>query len=364
MQKFSVANLKSGMIVGRNIYSNDGLLLLNAGTDLTESFIERLKRIGIGSIYIKDAYLDNIEIPEIIQEETRQMAISVVRKSFQEFKASARINIEQFSQTANWIVDEVMKNQQAMVHLTDIRTHDNYTFSHSVNVCMLSTITGLQMGYGTNQLKTLALGALLHDIGKAFVPLEILTKPSRLTAEEMSVMQTHTEMGFELLRKETNHVPLLAAHVAFQHHEKNNGRGYPRGLDGDSIHEYAKITSIADVYDAVTADRPYRSRMPAHEAYELVAALADTQFDSAILTTFLSNVAIYPIGCFVAINTGEIGIVINVLPKLPTRPIIKVITDPDSNRLAQPYELDLTKHLTLFISTVLTETDICDMKLV
>lgn len=364
MQKFSVANLKSGMVVGRNIYSNDGLLLLNAGTELNESFIERLKKIGVGSIYIKNAYLDDVEIPEIIQEETRQKAISVIQKSFQEFKASARINIEQFNQAANWIIDEVIKNHKAMLHLTDIRTHDNYTFSHSVNVCMLSTITGLQMGYDTNKLKTLALGALLHDVGKAFVPLELLNKPSRLTAEEMSVMQTHTEMGFELLRKETNNVPLLAAHVAFQHHEKNNGRGYPRGLAGDSIHEYAKITSIADVYDAVTADRPYRSRMPAHEAYELVAALADIQFDSTILTTFLGNVAIYPIGSFVAINTGQIGIVVSVLPKLPTRPIIKVITDPCNNRLAQPYQLDLTEHLTLFVSSVLTETDICEMKLV
>ncbi|NLP41540.1 MAG: HD-GYP domain-containing protein [Veillonellaceae bacterium] len=364
MQKMSLANLRPGMVVGRHIYGSDGRLLLNTGTVLTEAFINRLKKNGLGSIYIKNSYLDDIEIPEIIQEETRKKAVSLMQKSFDDLKSTASIKIEQFEQAAKSIVDEVITNRQALVHLTDIRTYDNYTFGHSVNVCILSTVTGLQLGYSKSKLQTLALGALLHDVGKAFVPLEILNKPSHLTDDEMAVMRKHTETGFNVLRKQIEQIPLLAAHVAFQHHEKQNGSGYPRGLDGDHIHEFAKIVSIADVYDAVTADRPYRSCMPAHDAYELVVALSDIHFDPDILTTFLGNIALYPIGSFIALNSGEIGVVTNVISKLPTRPIVKVITDTDCKLLAQPYELDLTAELTIVVDSVLSEKDLVDLKLV
>ncbi|MDD4600889.1 Cyclic di-GMP phosphodiesterase [bioreactor metagenome] len=364
MLKISITNLQPGMVIGHHIYNSDGLLLLNAGTELNVTFIKRLEKVGIGSVYIKNSFMEDLEIPEAIREETRQKAVSLVQKSFRYLQVNARINVEQFEQAADCIVDEIVKNRPAMVHLTDIRTHDNYTFGHSVNVCVLSTITGLQLGYNQSQLRTLALGALLHDTGKALVPLEILNKPSRLTDAEMSIMRTHTEKGFDLLRKQADHIPLLASHVAFQHHEKHNGCGYPRGLTGDTIHEYAKITAIADVYDAVTADRPYRERMPAHEAYELAISLANTHFDPAILTSFLSNIAIYPIGSFIVLNTGEIALVTNTFPNLPTRPCVKVITDADGKRLADPYLLDLTEQLTLFVSSVLSEKEVIELKLV
>lgn len=364
MQKISLANLQPGMVVGRPIFSSDGVLLLNTGTVLTEDFITRLIKIGLGSIYIKNSLLDDIEVPEVIREETRQKAVSLMQTSFDNLKKTASINVEQFEQAAKSIVDEVITNRQALIHLTDIRTYDNYTFGHSVNVCVLSTVTGLQLGYTPAQLQTLALGALLHDVGKAFVPIEILNKPGRLTEDEMAEMRKHSEKGFDVLRKQIDQIPLLAAHIAFQHHEKQNGQGYPRGLDGDHIHEFAKIASIADVYDAITADRPYRGRMPAHDAYELIVALSDIQFDPDILTTFLGNIAIYPIGSFITLNTGEIAVVTDVLPKLPTRPIVKVITDAECQRLAQPYELDLTQKLTILVNSVLSEKEILDLKLI
>lgn len=364
MQKISAPNLQPGMIVARNIYSGDGLLLLNSGMKLTESFIDRLKKLGISSIYIENPYLGEIEIPEAVREETRMRAIGIVQKSFDELKMSSRLNIQQFKQAADDIVNDLLASRQAMIHLSDIRSHDNYTFGHSVNVCILSTITGLQLGYDIAKLKNLALGALLHDAGKALVPLELLNKPGRLTDEEMTVMRKHSEIGFDILRAQLAQVPLPAAHVAFQHHEKMDGSGYPRGLKGEAIHEYAKIAAIADVYDALTADRPYRERMPAHEAYELVVALANSHFDTNILTTFLSNVAVYPIGSFISLNTGQIGIVTNVIPKLPTRPTVRIITDADGKHLSNPYEIDLTENLTWFVVKVLSEKEILEQKFI
>jgi putative nucleotidyltransferase with HDIG domain len=359
MQKISVQHLRPGMITARNIFTVDGVLLLNSDIMLCERYIDRLKQLGIMSVYIKNPLLKDINIPETIREETRVRATALVQKAFINLRRSARINIRQFKNAANCIVDEVITNRQALIHLTDVRTHDNYTFGHCVNVAVLSTITGLRLGYDRARLKTLAVGALLHDIGKAFVPLEILNKPDRLTSVEMEIMKQHSEIGFDILRHQTEYIPILAAHVAFQHHEKYNGSGYPRNLKGKDIHEYARIAAVADVYDAITSERSYRGAIAPHEAYEIVYSLSESHFDPEILHAFLSNIAIFPLGSFVTLNTGEIALVIKVVPQFPARPTVRVFADAAGNLLPEKRDIDLMEKLTLFISSVLTEKEIC-----
>lgn len=358
MQRISVSHLQPGMILSRNIFSADGLLLLNAGSILNRNYINRLKRLDISSVYVDNSLLTDIEAPEIIQEETRVKAIATVKQSFNKLQTVCRIDIGQLQQVANRIVDETIQNRHTMVHLADIRTHDDYTFGHSVNVCVLAVVTGLHLGYHTDQLRTLALGAMLHDIGKLSVPLEILNKPGRLTEDEMSIMKQHSGYGFSILQQQTDYIPLLAAHIAFQHHEKYNGTGYPRHLKGDHIHEFARIVAIADVYDAITADRPYRKCLPAHKAYEWIMVLSGQHFDPYILSVFLSHIAAYPIGTFVRLTNGEIGVVTKVSPKLSTRPQLRILTDTSGQLLSRPVELEMLEHLTLFIDKVLTAEEI------
>ncbi|WP_371372286.1 HD-GYP domain-containing protein [Sporomusa aerivorans] len=369
MQKIAATNLQPGMVLARNIFSIDGVLLLSAGTLLTTPQIDRLRQFNLTSVYIKNPFTDSIDyseiietIPEIVREETRVQAVQIVHSAFENFAANRKLDTQPFKETADFIIDEVIKNRGAMIHLTDIRARDGYTFGHSVNVCVLATFTGMQLGYNLLQLKELSLGALLHDTGKMLIPNEILNKPGPLTANERKIMEQHAEFGFDILRHQSE-IPLVSAHIAFQHHEKFDGTGYARSLGGANIHEYARIVAIADVYDAITSDRPYKEGTLPHEAYELMLSLSNTHFDPRILKIFLDQIAVYPLDSIVKINTGEIALVVKVTPGLQTRPTVKILFDARGCRLQDGPEVDLAKHLTVFIDKIFSPVQVLELEM-
>ncbi|CQR70648.1 Cyclic di-GMP phosphodiesterase response regulator RpfG [Sporomusa ovata DSM 2662] len=367
MQKIAISELQPNMVVARNIFSTEGVLLLSADTVLNATQIERLQQFGLPSIYIKNPFTDTIPygdlidtIPEVVREETRVQAVQLVNTAFQNLTILQNLDTQQFKAISDLILDDVIKNRGAMIHLTDIRAHDGYTFGHSVNVCVLATLTGVQLGYDMVNLKELALGALLHDAGKMLIPQEILLKPAPLTNDERKLMEKHSDLGFDILRKQSD-IPLVSAHIAFQHHEKFDGNGYNRGLAGTNIHEYARIVAIADVYDALTSDRPYKEASLPHEAYEIMMSLANTHFDPVILQTFLNQIALYPLGSIVQLNTDDIAVVTRVIPGLQTRPTVKVLLDASGHKLKNGPEIDLTRHLTTFITKVFTLTEVLQL---
>lgn len=367
MQKVAVSDLQPNMVVARNIFSSEGVLLLSTDTVLNTIQIDRLRQFGLPSIYIKNPFTDNITtndlidtIPEVVREETRVQAVQIVNAAFQNLAATRELDTQPFKAISDFILDDVIKSRGAMIHLTDIRARDGYTFGHSVNVCVLSTLTGVQLDYDRIKLKELALGALLHDTGKMLIPKEILVKPGPLTNAERTLMKRHSNLGFDILRKQSD-IPLVSAHIAFQHHEKFDGTGYTRGLVGSAIHEYARIVAIADVYDALTSDRPYKEGSLPHEAYEIMMSLANTHFDPTILRTFLSQIAIYPVGSIVQLNTDDIAVVTRVIPGLQTRPTLKILLDAAGFRLADGPEIDLTKHLTTFITKVFSPAEVLEL---
>ncbi len=357
MQRISVLRLLPGMIVAKNVFSADGRVLIAAGIPIKQPYIRRLQEQGIASIYIDSPLLPAIEVPEVIKEETRVKATAMVKNAFQNFRTTKRLDFKKFSEVAASIVAELICNRDTLVHLTDIRSYDDYTFAHSVNVCILSVLMGTSRCYNEHKLKELALGALLHDVGKILVPIEVLNKPGRLTAQEFNIVKEHAQLGFELLRKQQDQVPLLACHVAFQHQEKLDGSGYPRQLKGQEIHEYARIVAVADVYDALTSDRPYRKGMLPHEAYEIMMASGKTHFDEELLQKFFEKIAIYPLGTIVRLNSGEVGMISEVIPELQTRPKIQVITDSNGQLVHSLEEINLAVHLTTFIDKVFNEEE-------
>ena len=360
MLKISVANLQPGMIVGKNIFNAEGYMLSSEGVILTDNYIKRLIDWEICSIYIRSELMEEVNIPEIICEETRVKSIKTIQEVLSKIKLIDRMDVGEVRTVAKAIVSEVLKNQGTLLHLNDIRRYDDYTFAHSVHVAVLSVIIGAALDYPEEKLANLALGALLHDVGKMLVPKEILNKPGALTAEEMEIMKMHSEYGFEILRKQLD-MPLLAAHVAFQHHEKLDGSGYPRGLDDEDIHEYARVVAVADVYDALTSDRPYSKAIFPHEAYEILRDSLHRHLDAGIVAIFFKHVAIYPLGSVVLLNTGEIGIVSKVIPELQFRPIVTIIANQGGEFLAKKYQLDLSKYLTVFIEKVFTEKEVLSM---
>ena len=362
MQKLPITDLKAGMMTARSILGTDGRLLLAQDTVLTTAYIERMKELGVAAIYVQNPYLKDIKIPELVRDETRYVAMQAVKECFATLRDRQVFSAYAVIAAADQLVEEIVANGNVLVHLTDIRVHDDYTFAHSVNVAILSALTLLHMGYKEKDLRVATLGALLHDVGKMHIPLEILVKPGGLTTAEMDIMRQHAELGFDILRHGEK-IPLLSAHVALQHHEKNDGTGYPRGLSGDSIHPFAQVTSIADVYDAVTSDRPYRLGMAPDQAYDLLQALSGSHFSPQALTEFFAHLATYPIGSFVCLNTGAFGIVLDVPSKLPCRPLLQLVTDETGLPLSEYVTLDLTENLTAKIMRLLTPKEISALPL-
>jgi len=362
MRRVAVGLLKPGMVVARSIFDSEGKCLLGAGVTLTEYYIQRLKDLGIASVYIKDELFDSLgEIKEPISGKTRIETIKEVKRNFQALEANRRINTRHVKKVVDAILDDLMSNREVLINLSDIRTYDDYTFSHSCNVCVLSLLTAITLGYSEPKLKELGIGALLHDIGKVQVSKELLNKRGELSPDEYAEIQKHAAYGFEILRAYDD-IPLLSAHIAFQHHECWDGKGYPRGLNREQIHEYARIVAVADVYDALLADRPYRDAYSINQALAILNHMSGIHFEPRILAALVSNVAVYPIGSVVMFNTGEIGVVMDVNRNNPTRPVVRVVFDRRLSRLKIPHEVDLSNLTTVYISRVLTEQEIMDLK--
>jgi HD-GYP domain len=354
----NVKHLQPGLITAQNIYKSNGALLLGHGIELNEMLIRGLRNLGVESVYIWNPYLD-YDPPELIYESTRIKVLKVTRNNFDTFRKTRKINVAEFKVTVNKIIEDVIKNRNALIHLTDIRTYDNYTFGHSINTCLLSVFIGLKMGLNIQQLRGLALGVILHDIGKMLIPLDLLNKKEPLTTEEWRLIREHATTGYNIL-KET--IPLPSAYVALEHHENYDGSGYPQGVKNEEIHQYAQIAAIADIYDATTSDRPYRKAMMPHEAYEVILGNSGVKLNPHIVGVFLENVAIYPVGTIVMLDTNEIGVVTKVYPKISARPIIRIILDQEGKQ--DDKNIDLTNEWTRSIVKVLKPEEMIRLNLI
>lgn len=334
MRRLAVHSLLPGMKIARSIFNKNGQALLKAGTVLNGRFIERLKILGILSLYIEDGLIPDVEVNDVIQDETRAKAVSLVKNLIGEEGIDPRSVIRRSAmlsrdlmETVSEIIDQLMENSKTVVNLVDIRSYDEYTFAHSVNVCVLSLMTGISLGYSKKRLSALAMGTLMHDVGKILIPQEILNKPASLTTEEFEELKKHCSYGNKLL-KSGNILGAMAASVALQHHERYNGQGYPRGLKNKEIHEFSRIAGIADTYDAITVDRVYRKAIPPKEAWGLVHRSKGTLFDNEMTDIFLSHIAAYPVGTIVRMSTNEVGAVIENIKGFSNLPRVRILFDP------------------------------------
>lgn len=355
MRWISIAACTEGMCLAKNIYNEEGLILLGAGVELSHLYIERLKGMGISYIYVEDERTEGIVAPDILSEETRLQANKLIRNEFKSLmvdsskrKRTVQNLDKQFTALLDNIIDDISSHTDAMVMLGDLQTSDYYVFSHSLNVCIYTTLLGLNYGYNRDELKTLSLGALLHDIGKTQIDNNVLNKPERLSREEFDHMKSHTELGYHILRGYVN-IPLLAANCAYQHHERLNGSGYPRGIRSTDIHDYAKWVAIADSYDAMTSNRVYRSAMLPHEALEILYTGSGTLYEQHMLTVFRDKIAVYPLGMTVELTSGEIGVISRVNADCPQRPVVRLLKDPNGQDYTDLRELNLATSLHVMI---------------
>lgn len=354
MRRISIENVTPGMKLARTIYTGDGLPLLSQGVELTQIFIDRLKLINILDVYIDDEISKGIEIQDIISDSTRNKAKVTVHEIMNHSKKKLRFNSEKAKLIVSEIIDDLMSVRNITINLSDIKTKDNYTYEHSVNVCVLSLVAGIKFGLNQLKLRDLGVGALLHDIGKIGIPDEIINKPDKLTDEEFEVIKTHTTKGYEFLKTDI-HMRATSAYVALGHHERYDGCGYPLKKFGDNIHEFARIVAIADVYDALTSDRVYKKKMKTYEALEYLTCMESSHFDKEVVKCFLDSIAVYSMGSVVLLDSGEKAIVTEINKEYRTRPKIRLTHKSDGTRYEKLKEVDLSKKLNLVI------IDTCDL---
>ncbi|NTW06180.1 MAG: HD-GYP domain-containing protein [Peptococcaceae bacterium] len=354
MRRVPSSFLKSGMITGSHIYTLDGRILLAKGVELTDGYIDKLVSKGIPFVYIDDDISRDIFISDVILDETRLKAKNHIRKAISNMDS---FDYQETKSVVNEIIEQLLSNRDILYDLEDIRSVDDYLFGHSVNVCVLSVIIGISMNYNSEQLENLAVGALLHDIGKGMVPSHILHKAGKLTSDEFEEIKNHSKYSLEILRKNDS-ISSVSRIIAYQHHERYNREGYPQGLGGKEILDMAQIVGMADVYDAITSDRCYGDAISPNEAYELLAGSGDYYFKYSIVQKFLFKLVLYPTGTMIELSTDEIGIVVKNTLGYPTKPIVRMLYNSDFSPIEPYKEFDLFQFNNITIRRVLSEAEV------
>lgn len=361
MRLISIDVLKEGMVLGRTIWNEAGHPLLKKDVVINDRIIQRLQQLNTHYLYIDDEISEGIEVEETVPPAMRNKVIKTIKDSFQSIDGLNPVNasyiLDQQSKTIVSIVDELLSavtgNNEILTILTDAYLFDEYLYQHSFQVTLYSIAIAKELGYSAEDLRLIGIGALLHDVGKLMVPKDILTKPGRLTNDEFEMMKMHARYGFDLLRN-LHSISLLVAHCAFQHHERIDGSGYPRGLVDFEIHPFAKIIGVADVFDAVTTNRVYREKMLPSQGLAIVEAGSGTLYDARIVKALKRAVVHYPNGVILKLSDGRRGIVSRQNTLDAALPWIRIFEEQDQ-LLAATYEINLVDYPDVTIENV--ETD-------
>ena len=354
MRLVAMHRLAPGARVARDVWRGvpGNIPLLAAGTLVTPEYRDALVRGGINAIYVDDELGAGISVPEALSMTTRR-AVTTVLAGALTTSASAvdgrsalpTTALADLGRAVTLIVDDVLEApDDTLLVLSDLASADAYTLQHSIDVAALGVVLGERLFrergtvdhrgrpvLGRDRLRTrlgrLGLGLLLHDLGKLAVSSEILSKPGELTEEETALVRLHPLLGLEMLP--VHQVSPLARAVVRSHHERWDGSGYPDGRAGEDIHEFARIASVADVYDAVTSERPYHPAAPASVGVRAVMGGAGTAFEPDVVSVFRRTVAPLPPGTEVELRDGRRGVVVEVTPDHPDRPLVRLAVSHD-----------------------------------
>ena len=287
-------------------------------------------------------------ISQDLSAEAREMAARKVKDIFESCRYLTKLDLSAITDLAGELLDRVASLDAAAFKLHDLRNYDEYTYYHSVNVCVLGTTLFREYISNDVDLIELGIGLLLHDIGKSKIDLKILNKPGRLTDDEFAVMRRHVVYGYNLV-KNNDEMSQLSKDIILNHHERANGMGYTRGLTEGQLSFFDMVAAVCDVFDAVTTDRVYRTKMDVHRAVSILIRGSGNQFNTKVVNHFLRGIGRFPVGTFVLLNNGEIGVVSRVNSNALSLPVLRMIFDAEGTRLPQPHTVDLYEQRELYI---------------
>ena len=333
--------LKPGMRVDHPVADRLGRVLVARGATLDEYIIEAMLKMGIMSVYIQ----------EITDDEGDAQISPAARKNIERLRTDDRAKVSlsdsvrarvaegiqyvynntddpALVQTTANIADSLMsaiqENDAMAIDISALKTSDEYTFKHSVDVATISMIVAKKMGMSETEIREIGVTGLLHDVGKTKIPLEILNKPSRLDDAEFEIMRQHSVYSYRIIQNNTDLSDYVKLGV-LQHHEKINGAGYPMAVPGNKITPYAKVLAVADIYDALVTERPYKSAFSQREAVEMIMSMTQ-ELDLFAMESFLQSMILYPVDSIVELSNGEKAKVVKNSPYYILRPTVVGLT--------------------------------------
>jgi putative nucleotidyltransferase with HDIG domain len=333
------------------VHGDGGRLMLRKGTILSHRILEVLRRRGYTRVAIEDPLLKDIEPEDAINEETRQYSVAALEQATARLMEGKPTIMREVRKAVDLIISDLLSNSKAAVGVYSLCSYDQGTYAHSVNVCVFSLAIAETLGWSASQLRVLGMGALLHDIGKVLVPLSILNKPAELTDEEYALVKTHVEKGWDLLSACYDVGP-MAASCALLHHERLDGSGYPRGVKGDQISVFGRITAVADVWEAMTSDRPHRKAIFPEAVVTQMNNMKGTKLGEEMVDALFKRVVLYPTGSILSLWGGFTAVVIKQDPRSNFRPFLRIIAGPG---IISPIDLSLYEHPSIKVSVVLDD---------
>lgn len=329
--------LKPGMKMDQSVVDRLGRNLVARGAIIDEYIIESLINLGVMNVYIQEGEVEDEEIiistkaqdqiDKLYTEDRSKLSLSKsVRERISHGIESiySDTNVENMASTTasitNDLMDAIDSNNAIAIDIGELKTSDEYTFKHSVDVATISMILAKQQGLSRKEIYEIGICGLLHDVGKTKVPLEILNKPGRLDDEEFEIMKQHSVFGYRMIKDKPDFSEKICLGV-LQHHEKINGSGYPMGVEEKQISPYARIISVADIYDALITERPYKQAFSKRDAVEMIMSMTG-ELDIRAMRSFLESMILYPVGSIVELSNGEKAKVVKNSPHYILRPTV------------------------------------------
>lgn len=351
MKMVFLRDLEPDYIIGKSVYNNEGKLLIKSGTKTTRDNINFLKKSMVFFVYVEDDILDDVKIDEEF-DNVRANALGEMPTVFNNLLTGDKKNAEQSMKVMYNLVDYIVADGSANINLYELKSYDQYTYIHCIDTGIMACFIGKSLGYTGKRLKELSMSGLLHDIGKIKISNEIINKSGKLTEDEFETLKLHTKYGKEIMEKYDTFSEEVLKGI-YEHHEKYDGTGYPLGLKGNNISEFARIISVCDVFTAVSANRSYRKRFNPNEAYELILSGSGTSFDPSIVQKLRMTFFVYPLGSCIRLSNGVEGFVVRQNKSFPDRPVIRVTYDTVTRQPISPYEVDLMSNWNVVVEEVI-----------
>lgn len=331
--------LQPGMKIDQAVVDKSGRNLVQRGSILDNYVIDSLLKMGVMMVYIQSGEETAGDIEKSISPQARKQIerLHTDDRSKVELSDSVKTRVAEgiqfiYSNTeskeladatnniASNLMNAINSTDVIAVDISALKTSDEYTFKHSVDVATMSMVLAKQQGLSQKQIYEIGVAGLLHDIGKTKIPLDILNKPARLTDEEFAVMKQHPVFGYRMI-KDRDEFSNEICMAVLQHHEKMNSKGYPVGFPSDKITQYARILTIADIYDALVTERPYKSAFSQRDAVEMIMSMTG-ELDITAMKSFLESMILYPVDSIVELSNGEKAKVVKNNPHYILRPTV------------------------------------------